>query len=49
MGGIAKYLWMILMLTIPYRGRWVVLDHPYIRKKEKVYVGKILKLNYIFG
>ncbi len=30
MGGIAKYL-----LTIPYRGTWVVLDHPYVRKKKE--------------
>ena len=27
-GGITKYT-----NTIPYRGRWVVLDHPYVRKK----------------
>ena len=25
--------WYSYILTIPYRGRWVVLDHPYVRKK----------------
>ena len=24
--------WYSKILTIPYRGRWVVLDHPYVRK-----------------
>ena len=26
--------WYSEILTIPYRGRWVVLDHPYVRKKR---------------
>ena len=26
--------WYVKILTIPYRGRWVVLDHPYVRKKR---------------
>ena len=25
--------WQSEILTIPYRGRWVVYDHPYVRKK----------------
>ena len=25
--------WYSKILTIPYMGRWVVLDHPYVRKK----------------
>ena len=27
--------WYSLILTIPYRGRWVVLDHPYVRKQAQ--------------
>ena len=27
--------WYSLILTIPYRGRWVVLDHPYVRKQAR--------------
>ena len=27
--------WYSLILTIPYRGTWVVLDNPYVRKQAQ--------------